>query len=53
MRHHESEELTTQIAAYLDNVFDVSALMKDAEMSHAALEKVQEVEDELSHVRAV
>ncbi|GAV07212.1 hypothetical protein RvY_17081 [Ramazzottius varieornatus] len=49
LRHHESEELTTQIAAYLDNVFDVTALMKDAEISHAALERVQEVEEQLSH----
>lgn len=39
-----------QISAYLDNVFDVAALMEDSETKTAALEKVAELEDELSHV---
>ena len=51
MRHHESEELQVQISAYLDNVFDVAALMDDSETKTAALERLQELEDELAHVR--
>lgn len=47
LRHTESEELQVQISAYLDNVFDVGALMEDSETKTAALEKVAELEDEL------
>lgn len=39
-----------QISAYLDNVFDVAALMEDSETKTAALERVAELEDELAHV---
>lgn len=39
-----------QISAYLDNVFDVAALMEDSETKTAALEKVAELEDELAQV---
>jgi hypothetical protein len=42
-----------QISAYLDNVFDVAALMEDSETKTAALEKVAELEDELGHVSCV
>ncbi|XP_050738380.1 formin-like protein isoform X2 [Eriocheir sinensis] len=48
LRHHESEELQIQISAYLDNVFDVAALMEDSETKTAALERVAELEDELA-----
>lgn len=51
LRLTESEELQVQISAYLDNVFDVNALMEDSETKTAALEKVAELEDELGHVR--
>lgn len=50
LRHHESEELQIQISAYLDNVFDVAALMEDSETKTAALERVAELEDELAHM---
>lgn len=50
LRLFESEELQVQISAYLDNVFDVAALMEDSETKTAALEKVSELEDELGHV---
>jgi hypothetical protein len=50
LRHTESEELKVQILAYLDNVFDVAALMDDSEIKTAALEKVADLEDELGHV---
>lgn len=47
LRMTESEELQVQISAYLDNVFDVAALMEDSETKTSALEKVAELEDEL------
>lgn len=50
LRFTESEELQVQISAYLDNVFDVAALMEDSETKTAALEKVGELEDELAQV---
>lgn len=42
-----------QIQAYLDNVFDVGGLLEDAETKNAALEKVEELEEHLSHVSAL
>lgn len=42
-----------QISAYLDNVFDVAALMEDSETKTAALEKVAELEEELGHVSSI
>lgn len=50
LRLTESEELQVQISAYLDNVFDVAALMEDSETKTAALEKVADLEDELAQV---
>lgn len=47
LRMTESEELKVQISAYLDNVFDVAALMEDSETKTAALERVQELEDQV------
>ncbi|XP_054286349.1 formin-like protein isoform X2 [Macrosteles quadrilineatus] len=38
-----------QFSAYLDNVFDVAALMEDSETKTTALERVAELEDEVSH----
>ncbi|ODN05923.1 hypothetical protein Ocin01_00732 [Orchesella cincta] len=46
-----SEELRVQILAYLDNVFDVAALMEDSETKNAAVERVAELEEELSHIK--
>lgn len=39
-----------QIQAYLDNVFDVGALLEDAETKNAALERVEELEENISHL---
>jgi hypothetical protein len=39
-----------QILAYLDNVFDVHALMEDSELKTVALERVGDLEEELGHV---
>lgn len=50
LRHTESEKLQVQIQAYLDNVFDVGGLLEDAETKNVALEKVEELEEHLSHV---
>lgn len=47
LRLTESEELQVQISAYLDNVFDVSALMEDSITKTAALERINELEDDL------
>ena len=40
-----------QIQAYLDNVFDVGTLLEDAETKTAALERVEELEESMTHVR--
>lgn len=50
MDSHKLSCSQVQISAYLDNVFDVAALMEDSETKTAALEKVAELEDELGHV---
>uniref|UniRef100_A0A8C8RYQ7 Formin like 3 n=1 Tax=Pelusios castaneus TaxID=367368 RepID=A0A8C8RYQ7_9SAUR len=50
LRHTESEKLQVQIQAYLDNVFDVGGLLEDAETKNVALEKVEELEEHVSHV---
>lgn len=42
-----------QIQAYLDNVFDVGALLEDAETKNAALERVEELEENMSHVSSL
>lgn len=49
-RHTESEKLQVQIQAYLENVFDVGGLLEDAETKNVALEKVEELEEHVSHV---
>ncbi|KAG2468536.1 FMNL3 protein, partial [Polypterus senegalus] len=49
-KHTESDKLAVQIQAYLDNVFDVGGLLEDAETKNVALEKVEELEDHLSHL---
>nr|XP_015199556.1 PREDICTED: formin-like protein 3 [Lepisosteus oculatus] len=49
-RHTESDKLSVQIQAYLDNVFDVGGLLEDAETKNVALEKVEELEEHLSHL---
>lgn len=52
LKHTESDKLQVQIQAYLDNVFDVGALLEDAETKNAALERVEELEENMSHVSA-
>uniref|UniRef100_S4R8U6 GBD/FH3 domain-containing protein n=1 Tax=Petromyzon marinus TaxID=7757 RepID=S4R8U6_PETMA len=50
LKETESERLLMQIQAYLDNVFDVGALLEDAETRTAALEHVDSLEDQIASV---
>ncbi|CAL8095965.1 unnamed protein product [Orchesella dallaii] len=53
LKNTPSEELRVQILAYLDNVFDVAALMEDSETKNSAVERVAELEEELSHIKEI
>lgn len=48
LRQCESEELTVQISAYLDNVFDVAALMEDSEQKSSYMDHNSELVEQLS-----
>lgn len=50
LRHTESDRLSVQVHAYLDNMIDVAALLEDSETKTEALEKAAELEDEVSRV---
>lgn len=50
LRLTESEELHVQISAYLDNFFVVAALMEDSETKTAALEQLQELQEDYGRV---
>jgi hypothetical protein len=41
-----------QIQAYLDNVFDVGALLEDTETKNALLEHMEELQEQVALVRA-
>lgn len=41
-----------QIQAYLDNVFDVGALLEDTETKNAVLEHMEELQEQVTLVRA-
>lgn len=47
----ESEKLQVQIQAYLDNVFDVGALLEDAENKHEIMEHVTELQETNAQVK--
>ncbi|ESP01673.1 hypothetical protein LOTGIDRAFT_139357 [Lottia gigantea] len=51
LRNTESDRLAVQVHAYLDNMIDVANLLEDSETKTEALEKVAELEDEISHVK--
>uniref|UniRef100_A0A4W6G1D8 Formin-like 2b n=1 Tax=Lates calcarifer TaxID=8187 RepID=A0A4W6G1D8_LATCA len=51
LKHTESDRLQVQIQAYLDNVFDVGTLLEDAETKTAALERVEELEENLEDLQ--
>ncbi|XP_053373201.1 formin-like protein isoform X2 [Mercenaria mercenaria] len=50
LRHTESDRLSVQVHAYLDNMIDVAALLEDSETKTEALEKAAELEDEVSRI---
>ncbi|CAG5132337.1 unnamed protein product, partial [Candidula unifasciata] len=50
LRNTESDHLAVQVHAYVDNVIDVAQLLEDSETKTDALERVAELEEELSHV---
>ncbi|KAG7257480.1 hypothetical protein CRUP_010341, partial [Coryphaenoides rupestris] len=50
MEHFRNEDNNIDFMAYLDNVFDVGALLEDAETKNAALERVEELEENMSHL---
>ncbi|XP_035689519.1 formin-like protein 2 [Branchiostoma floridae] len=50
LRNTESDKLGVQIQAYLDNKFDVASLLDDSETKTAALERVVELEEQVSHL---
>ena len=50
MKAHESDELSVQISAYIDNEFDVAVLMEEADTKAAAVEQVHDLEEELGRV---
>uniref|UniRef100_A0A4W5QAM2 Formin like 1 n=1 Tax=Hucho hucho TaxID=62062 RepID=A0A4W5QAM2_9TELE len=50
LKFTESDRLLVQIQAYLDNVFDVGALLEDAETKNALLEHMEELQDHNAQV---
>uniref|UniRef100_G1QYR8 Formin like 1 n=1 Tax=Nomascus leucogenys TaxID=61853 RepID=G1QYR8_NOMLE len=51
LRLTESDKLQVQIQAYLDNVFDVGALLEDTETKNAVLEHMEELQEQVALVR--
>ncbi|KAM6108121.1 LOW QUALITY PROTEIN: formin-like protein 1 [Pterocles gutturalis] len=50
LRLTESDKLQVQIQAYLDNVFDVGAMLEDAETKTAVLEHMEELQEHVSQL---
>ncbi|KAM9368983.1 LOW QUALITY PROTEIN: formin-like protein 1 [Phaethornis superciliosus] len=50
LRLTESEKLQVQIQAYLDNVFDVGAMLEDSETKAAVLEHMEELEENVTQL---
>ncbi|KAJ1072050.1 hypothetical protein K5549_013917 [Capra hircus] len=46
LRLTESDKLQVQIQAYLDNIFDVGALLEDTETKNAVLEHMEELQEQ-------
>uniref|UniRef100_A0A4W5MBB7 Formin like 1 n=1 Tax=Hucho hucho TaxID=62062 RepID=A0A4W5MBB7_9TELE len=51
LKFTESDRLLVQIQAYLDNVFDVGALLEDAETKNALLEHMEELQEHNAQVQ--
>ncbi|XP_060501823.2 formin-like protein 1 isoform X3 [Panthera onca] len=50
LRLTESDKLQVQIQAYLDNVFDVGALLEDTETKNAVLEHMEELQEQVAQL---
>ncbi|KAK2516688.1 hypothetical protein Q9966_015056 [Columba livia] len=50
LRLTESDKLQVQIQAYLDNIFDVGAMLEDAETKTAVLEHMEELEENVTQL---
>lgn len=50
LKFTESDRLLVQIQAYLDNLFDVGALLEDAETKNALLEHMEELQEHNAQV---
>uniref|UniRef100_A0A669BKX8 Formin like 1 n=1 Tax=Oreochromis niloticus TaxID=8128 RepID=A0A669BKX8_ORENI len=50
LKFTESDRLLVQIQAYLDNIFDVGALLEDAETKNALLEHMEELQEHNAQV---
>ncbi|KAM8795423.1 formin-like protein 1 [Eudromia elegans] len=50
LRLTESDKLQVQIQAYLDNVFDVGAMLEDTETKNAVLEHMEELQEHVAQL---
>lgn len=50
LKSTENDRLLVQIQAYLDNMFDVGALLEDAETKNALLEHMDELQEHNTQV---
>ncbi|XP_034271877.1 formin-like protein 1 isoform X6 [Pantherophis guttatus] len=50
LRCTESDKLQVQIQAYLDNIFDVGALLEDTETKNAILEHIEDLQEEVGQL---
>ncbi|XP_037267472.1 formin-like protein 1 [Falco rusticolus] len=50
LRLTESDKLQVQIQAYLDNIFDVGAVLEDSETKTAVLEHMEELQEHVSQL---
>uniref|UniRef100_A0A670J0V5 Formin like 1 n=1 Tax=Podarcis muralis TaxID=64176 RepID=A0A670J0V5_PODMU len=53
LRYSESDKLQVQIQAYLDNIFDVGALLEDTETKNAVLEHVEDLQEEVGQLKLI
>lgn len=50
LRHTESDRLSVQVHAYVDNMIEVAQLLEDSELKTEAIERAEDLEEELSRV---
>ncbi|KAM3823210.1 formin-like protein 1 [Vipera latastei] len=50
LRCTESDKLQVQIQAYLDNIFDVGALLEETETKNAILEHIEDLQEEVGQL---